>query len=59
MRVIFIRSNVMRGLKWVVGNCADMDTWLAEDLMSKGIVKKYTGVWPPKRKTKINLKDLT
>lgn len=59
MRVIFIRSHVRRGLKWVVGNCADMDTWLAKELIDKGIVKEYVGRWPtPKVKTKINLKDL-
>lgn len=58
VRVIFIKSHVRRRLRWVVGNCADMDTWLAEELIEKGIVKKYDGAWPPKVKTKINLKDL-
>lgn len=59
MRVVFIRSHVRRGLKWVVGNCADMDNWLAEELIDKGIVKELEGPWPTARKKrKINLKDL-
>lgn len=58
MKVIFIRSHKRRIWKWVVGNVADLDTWLATELIEQGIAKEYTGQWPPRGKTKINLKDL-
>ena len=62
MRVIFIKSHHRRNRKRVVGELADFDPWLADELIEKQIVKEYKGPWPPpkgrKGKTKINLKDL-
>lgn len=59
LKVMFIKSHTRRRLKWVVGNYADMDAWLANELIDAGIVIEYKGVWPPSKiKTRINLKDL-
>lgn len=58
MKVIFIKSHQRRWSKWVVGNVADFDKWLADELIEKQIAKEYKGPWPPTGKTKFNLKDL-
>lgn len=58
MRVIFLTAYKRKHSKYVVGSLADFEPWLANELMSKGIVKAYNGQWPPRKKTKINLKDL-
>jgi tRNA isopentenyl-2-thiomethyl-A-37 hydroxylase MiaE len=60
VRVEFIKSYVMNGVKWVVGMKAQMRKEKAEELIDKRIVRAYHGPWPPDstQKTKFNLKDL-
>lgn len=58
MKVIFIKAHKRKHRKFVVGNLADFEMWLATELMKDGIVKAYNGHWPPQHKIKINLKDL-
>ncbi len=60
MRVEFIKAHRRKTRRWSVGEKAVLDGWLieSEGLLKNGIVKEYTGQWPPKGKKKINLKDL-
>jgi hypothetical protein len=54
MKVCFIRA--FEG--WRVGHRAQMRTGKAMDLIERKIAIEYTGEWPPRKKTKFNLKDL-
>jgi hypothetical protein len=60
MRIMveFVKAYLMNGVRCKPGNKARMRTEKAQELIKKKIVKEYTGEWPPKTKTKINLKDL-
>jgi len=54
----FMRSHKLNGVLLPAGTNQMMTTKLFEELKNKNIVKEYTGTWPPKQKTKFNLKDL-
>lgn len=54
----FIRSHKMNGVTYPVGCRLRMRTTLFEELKAKNVVREYTGEYPPKTKTKFNLKDL-
>lgn len=57
-RVVFIRKHKDVGQWMPIGTRVQMLTAKADDLIEKKIVQEYTGPWPPKTKTKFNLKDL-
>jgi hypothetical protein len=58
MKVMFIKAHWMNDVKWNVGHKTQMRKEKAEELIRRRIVEEYSGPWPPKIKTKINLKDL-
>jgi len=58
IRIIFIKACEFNKRKRVVGNITTVIESKAEELFSKQLAREYTGEYPPKRKTKINLKDL-
>jgi hypothetical protein len=58
IEIEFIKEYLMNGVRYKPGNKARMRIEKAQELIKKKIIKEYTGEWPPKTKTKINLKDL-
>lgn len=58
MRVMFIKSYNLNGHDWKVGHKTQMRTEKAKELLDRKIIQPYIGKWPPKQKTKFNLKDL-
>lgn len=58
IKVVFIKAHKLNGLQWYVGNKTNMRMELATELKEKKIIQEYSGEWPPKKKTKIKLKDL-
>lgn len=58
MRIIFKKACVFNRHKRVVGNITTVKNEIANDLIEKGIAIEYKGEYPPKAKTKVNLKDL-
>jgi hypothetical protein len=57
-RIIFTRAYMFNRHQRYVGNITTVEDRIAEYLIEKGVAKQYTGDYPPKNKTKINLKDL-
>jgi hypothetical protein len=58
IKVMFIKAHTMNKQNWKVGHKTQMRSDLAEELIGKKIIEPYIGNWPPKQKTKFNLKDL-
>lgn len=58
MRVIFKRACVFAGHRRVVGMITTTREKETKDLIERGLVDPYLGEYPPRRKLKINLKDL-
>jgi hypothetical protein len=58
VKVEFIKAYNDNATRFKVGNKATMRREKADELIRLKIVQEYSGEWPPKDKTKINLKDL-
>lgn len=58
MKVIFTKACNFNGHKRVVGNITILYKDKLEEAFRLGVAKPYDGIFPPKKKTKINLKDL-
>lgn len=58
MRLIFIRACVFARHRRVVGMITTAREKEAKDLIERGLADPYLGEYPPRRKVKINLKDL-
>lgn len=58
MIVIFTKACVYNRYKRKVGNITTLLEKDAAKAIKDGIVKPYTGDYPPKKKTKINLNEL-
>jgi hypothetical protein len=58
IKVEFIKSHLLNGVKCIVGSKATMRVEKASELIRLKIVREYTGEWPPKEKTKTQLKEL-
>jgi len=58
LRIIFTKRCFFNRHKRVVGNITTVRQDIADSLIDKGLAEQYKGEYPPKKKTKINLKDL-
>lgn len=58
-KVIFIRSyRTKRGKIYPVNHVQTVDEFQGSMLISEGYAKKYEGEYPPKKKVKMDLKQL-
>lgn len=58
MRIVFKRSCHFSGHRRTVGMISNARHKEANDLIERGLADPYLGEYPPRRKMKINLKDL-
>lgn len=58
MRIIFKKACVFNRHARKVGMITNVEKDRADDLISAGLADQYFGEYPPRGKTKINLKDL-
>lgn len=58
IKIAFSKAHKMNGVLFKKGERAQVRIEKGNELISKGVAKEYKGDWPPKGKTKINLKDL-
>jgi hypothetical protein len=57
-QVVFIRAHTLNGIFYPIGTRLQVRTEKFNELIEKKLINEYSGPWPPKNKTKFNLKDL-